>query len=115
MASQLILPAPSNHRLTHDLTKKQSLALVKIFLNSSLACICHARALLDWRSDCIRTRFVDQISLDNVDAYDTFRESQPSAPGASQETRILVRSNNAKGNGLLDLIVSGIDAKCGTC
>lgn len=87
------------------LSKDQSLALVKIFLNASVACICHTRELIDWEADCFRKRYVDQISLNTDNMYESFCNVDPSVVGSSQEIRVLVRGCDDKSDALLDMIV----------
>ena len=108
MSMQLMMAPPASQQTDQQegLTETQSLALVKIFLNSSLACICHTRELIDWQSDCFRTRFIDQIDIVNDNAYHSFCDQEPSAPGKSQEVRVLVRSGNQRANSILNMIVS---------
>jgi hypothetical protein len=112
MSNQLMMaPAAGQHSQQQqqqhsELTEAQSLALVKIFLNSSLACICHTRELIDWQSNCFRKRYIDHIDLDDKDAYHNFCNRDPDAPGSSQEVRVLVRSGNIQANGILNMIVS---------
>ncbi|ETN43689.1 uncharacterized protein HMPREF1541_02848 [Cyphellophora europaea CBS 101466] len=108
MASHLMLAPLAHHKSQVELTEAQSLALVKIFLNASLACICHTRELLDWQSTCFRKRYINQISLEDENSYDNFCHFDPAAPGHSQEIRILVRSNDQAANQLLDLIEHGV-------
>ena len=105
MSSQSLVTAPVQHSDHTILSIDQSLALVKIFLNSSVACICHTRELIDWESDCFRKRYVDQISLESDGIYDDFCGTAPAAPGSSQEVRVLVRGSNEKADALLDMIV----------
>lgn len=112
MASQLMLAPSAPQQSQAQLTGAQSLALVKIFLNSSLACICHTRELINWQTDCFRKRYIDHISLDNDNAYDNFRDRHPAVPGASQEIRVLVRGSNHQANNILDMIVSPLLITC---
>lgn len=106
MASQLMLAPPAPQQAQSELTNAQSLALVKIFLNSSLACICHTRELINWQADCFRKRYIDHIALEDSNVYDNFRDYEPPAPGSSQEIRVLVRGSNTPANRVLDMIVS---------
>lgn len=110
MASQLLMMAPPAPQQLQPqsqvkLTEAQSLALVKIFLNSSLACICHTRELIDWQSSCFRKRYIDHIQLEDEHVYDSFRDHEPASPGSSQEVRVLVRGRHSHGNSILDMIV----------
>jgi hypothetical protein len=107
MASQLMLMPPAQCKPELRLTEAQSLAFVKIFLNASIACICHTRELLDWQSACFKTRHIDQLQIEDEDAYVSFRESEPKSPGNSQEVRVLIRGENNQADQLLDMIVSG--------
>jgi hypothetical protein len=107
MASQLMLMPPAQCKSDLRLTEAQSLAFVKIFLNASIACICHTRELLDWQSTCFKTRHIDQLQIDDEDAYVSFRENEPTSPGNSQEIRVLVRDGSSQADQLLDMIVSG--------
>ena len=107
---QLLLPMPvqpSEHEST-ELSQEQSVALVQIFLNASLACICYARELLDWRSPCFRTRRIGDISLDCSpdEIYHAFVSLDRVEEETSQEIRVLVRSQNHRANRILDMIVS---------
>lgn len=106
MASQLMLAPPASQQSQAQLTSAQSLALVKIFLNSSLACICHTRELINWQADCFRKRYIDHIALEDDNVYDNFCDHEPAAPGSSQEIRVLVRGSNSPANRMLDMIVS---------
>jgi hypothetical protein len=87
------------------INKDQSLALVKIFLNASLACICHTRELIDWESACFRKRYVDQISLEVDSIYESFCSSDARNSGNSQEIRVLTRGYDHRADALLDMIV----------
>jgi hypothetical protein len=97
-------PAPADTHL--ELTAEQSLALVKIFVNSSIACICHTRGLLDWKSDCFRKRFIADVNLDckPEEIYDSFCHVESSSTTPSQEIRVLVRSSNKRANSVLDMM-----------
>jgi hypothetical protein len=107
MAMQMMMMAPSASQQSQlELTEAQSLALVKIFINSSLACICHTRELIDWQSDCFRKRYIDHINLNDHDVYHNFRDVNPTSAGSSQEVRVLVRGNDHQGNAILNMIVS---------
>jgi HORMA domain len=107
MSEQLTLKALAG---VHDmeLTPAESLALVKIFLNASMACIFHTRELLNWSSNCFRTRFVDDITLrqksDRI--YPTFCHNDSESTKLSQEVRVLVRSDNKSANSILEMLVS---------
>ncbi|KPI40881.1 Meiosis-specific protein hop1 [Cyphellophora attinorum] len=90
------------------LSKDQSLALVKIFLNASLACICHTRELINWESACFRKRYVDHISLKGDSVYESFCSSDPPSPGSSQEIRVLARGHDHRANALLNMIERGV-------
>jgi hypothetical protein len=91
-----------------ELSPDQSVALVKIFINASMACIFHTRELLDWSSSCFRTRFVDDIMLQQKPdrIYSTFCHDDSESTKPSQEVRVLVHSNNKSANGILEMIVS---------
>jgi hypothetical protein len=99
----LVLPPPpaEAHR---ELTAEQSLALVKIFVNSSIACICYSRGLLEWSSDCFRKRFIADVDLNckPEKIYDNFCHVDSSSTEPSQEIRVLVRSSNKRANSVLD-------------
>lgn len=107
MASSMLLPFNSSLVQDTELSFEQSLALVKIFVNASLACICHTRALLNWSSDCFRTRFIDDVSLNHEPdrIYDAFCGIDTSSTKPSQELRVLVRSQNPRANGIIDMMV----------
>lgn len=106
MASQLLQMRSTPPR-EGELSSEQSLALVKIFVNASLACICHTRELLDWSSDCFRKRFIDDVSLDHEpgEIYNAFCSLESPSTKPSQEVRVLVQSGSSRANGVLDMIV----------
>ena len=107
---QLLLPMPvqaSEHE-SMESAQAQSVALVQIFLNASLACICYARELLDWRSPCFKKRRIGDISLECSpdEIYNAFVSLDCVEEETSQEIRVLVRSQNHRANRILDMIVS---------
>ncbi len=89
------------------LSAEQSLALVKIFVNASLACICHTRELLDWSSECFKKRFIDDVSLDHEpdEIYNAFCRLESSSTKPSQEVRVLVPTGSSRANGVLSMVV----------
>jgi HORMA domain len=95
-------------RQDQDLSVDQSLELVKIFLNSSVACVCYTRELLRWTSDCLRTRYIEQVSLQSPSdpIYEKFLYADPGPATSSQQVRVLVRSENERANSILDMLVS---------
>lgn len=107
MASQSILDMTSTLvQASLGLDPKQSLAMVKIFINASIACICHTRQLLDWQSDCFRKRFIDDAALDGKpdEIYYTFCHVDSRSSKPSQEVRVLVQSNDKRANCILDMM-----------
>ncbi len=109
---QLLLPMPVqvSEQESMELSQEQSVALVQIFLNASLACICYSRELLDWRSSCFRVRRIGDISLDCSpdEIYHAFVSLDRVEEETSQEIRVLVRSQNHRANRILDMIVSSL-------
>lgn len=107
MNTQMLITDEESQQFKSRLSKKQSLALVQIFLNTSFACICHVRELIPWTADCFRTRQIDQVRLhrDHRDLYQAFCGDDTQQPGISQEIKVLVRSSVTRANRLLDLIV----------
>ena len=105
MAQRLLLVPP----LGRTLSQAESLALVQIFLNVSLACIAHARQLIPWTSPCFSTRYVDQINLDDQPdgqtLYSAFQAHNPNHIGEGQEIKVLVRGGHPRADQLLDMLV----------
>jgi HORMA domain len=108
MASQTLLAALSATARNVDVSAQ----LCQVFLNSSLACICHTRELLNWSSDCFRKRFIDDISLqpEPEDLYNAFCRTDSFSTKPSQEVRVLVRSDEARANSILDLLVHPVQS-----
>lgn len=104
MPSQSLM-AVSSQQSQPSLNKDQSLELVKIFLNASLACICHTRELINWQSECFRTRYIDQVSLNVEDIYHSFCGPESASPGKSQEVRVLIRGGSRRADAILDMVV----------
>lgn len=91
------------------LTAAQSLALMKIFVNASIANICWARELLPYHSSCFQSRFMNDLRnwQQENGGYESFRDSRFShKPGHSQEFKILAKSENSNSNQVLKLLVS---------
>lgn len=111
MAVRLIGASPRPSRLsTEFLSPTESLAVVEIFINAALACICHSRQLIKWDSKSFRKRYIDDLRSDfwkdHVCKYSAFCDTEPSMPsGISQEFRILVRGETGRADSILDLIV----------
>ncbi|OAL36722.1 hypothetical protein AYO20_04054 [Fonsecaea nubica] len=107
MAQQVLL-APPTERI---LSQAESLAVVQIFLNASLACIAHTRELIPWTSSCFRTRYVDQITLESDSSageslYSAFQSLAPESPGEGQEVKLLVRGGHRCADQMLDMLVN---------
>ena len=94
----------------HSLNRANSLALVQIFLNASLACIAHTRELIPWTSPCFRTRYIDQIwpalDTEEEDLYKAFQGLDATDTSHGQEIRILIRGGHSKADQLLDMLVA---------
>lgn len=107
---QLLLPAVAQpaEKAHMELSQEQSVALVEIFLNSSLACICYSRELLNWQSSCFRRRCIDDISLECSpdEIYSSFIRLDSELQAGSQELRVLVRSQNHRANRILNMLAS---------
>ena len=106
MAQQMLLPPPFKRTLSQG----ESLALVQIFLNASLACIAHSRELIPWTSPCFRTRHIDQINLEDQRAeqslYSAFQDCTSEQVEGGQEIKILVRGRHRRADQMLDMLVS---------
>lgn len=104
--SQRLLLAPPERR---SLNQSESLALVQIFLNASLACISHTRELIPWTSPGFRTRYIDQIDPEippgEQDLYAAFQALTSKNSNGGQEIRILVRGGHKRADQLLDMLV----------
>src|SRR5271156_472729 len=113
MASNILLPIPASDLSSEmqPLSTSQSLALVEIFVNASLACICYSRELLPYHSRCFQSRFMSDLKSwksANSD-YLAFRDLDAHLqPGVSQEFKFLVRSENECSNQILGLLVCGL-------
>ncbi len=105
MDQQLLLPLVSNQ----SLSKSDSLALVQIFLNVSLACIAHVRELIPWTSSCFRVRYMGQINpgmgVGTGDLYSAFQDLDSDGTSHGQEIRILVRGGHQRADQILDMLV----------
>ncbi len=112
MATETLFASPSALPLSaaQALSPGQSLAVVDIFVNAAIACICHTRELIPWDSACFKTRYIDDLNSDfwksGPNKYSTFCDTEPSIPSVkSQEFRILIRGEDKRADGILDLIV----------
>ncbi len=107
--SQQLLLAPPAQSSGRSLSQAESLALVQIFLNASLACISHTRELFPWTSVCFRTRYIDQLDpanlLSDCDLYAAFQALTSKDSKQGQEIRILVRGGNQRADLMLDMLV----------
>ena len=105
MAQQVLLADPSKRVLS----QAESLAVVQIFLNASLACIAHARELIPWTATCFRTRYVDQIGLDDQadgqTLYSAFQASSSMDDSEGQEIKTLVHGGHRRADQILDMLV----------
>ncbi|OAG41271.1 hypothetical protein AYO21_04434 [Fonsecaea monophora] len=106
--AQRVLLAPPTERI---LSQAESLAVVQIFLNASLACIAHTRELIPWTSSCFRTRYVNQITLESDSSageslYSAFQSLAPESAGEGQEVKLLVRGGNRCADQMLDMLVN---------
>jgi hypothetical protein len=88
----------------------EGIALIQIFLNTSLACIAHTRELIPWNSPCFQTRYVDHKSLQASTAgsnlYSTFQNTASKKTNASQEVKVLVRGGHRRADKILDMLAS---------
>ncbi|KIX04221.1 uncharacterized protein Z518_07775 [Rhinocladiella mackenziei CBS 650.93] len=108
MSEQLLLPAP----FKRNLSQTESLALVQIFLNVSLACISHTRELIPWISTCFQTRYIHQIDPASLTSdhslYSAFQTSDSEGVGRGQEVRVLARGGHRSADRILDLLEYGV-------
>ena len=106
MSLQLMLAAPAQ---AQALTMEQSLCLVKVFLNASIACICFARGLIPPRSPTYQDRRVDDLDLVTArcSTYADFLSfpGELSMNGNSQQFKILLRGRDKRADQILDLLV----------
>jgi hypothetical protein len=114
MDQQLLLPPVAKQ----SLSEADSLAMVRIFLNVSLACIAHMRELLPWSSSCFRVRYMGQINPDmdvgSGDLYSAFQDLAPKGVSRGQEIRILVRGGHRRADQILDMLVESHTPSCYT-
>lgn len=103
----LPLPAQADEGVQAQLSHQKSVALVEIFLNATIACICYSRELLDWQSPCFKKRCVDDIRLNCSanEVYNDFINLDRRIQTNSQEIRVLVRSQNHHANRIMDMLV----------
>lgn len=103
MAQQAVLVPPSKQTLS----QAESLALVQIFLNASLACIAHTRELIPWTSQCFRTKYIDQINLKDQLTGETFYSSFLASDVITegQEIKVLVRKAHRHADQILNMLV----------
>ncbi|KIW93161.1 uncharacterized protein Z519_05766 [Cladophialophora bantiana CBS 173.52] len=109
MAQQILLAPPSERTLS----QAESLAVVQIFLNASLACIAHTRELIPWTSACFRTRYVDQLALEDHphtggSFYSAFQALASQTAGKGQEIKTLVRGGHRHADQILDMLEQGV-------
>ncbi|EXJ61174.1 uncharacterized protein A1O5_11966 [Cladophialophora psammophila CBS 110553] len=109
MAQQILLVPPSERTLS----QAESLAVVQIFLNASLACIAHTRELIPWTSPCFRTRHVDQLALEDHprtggSLYSAFQALASQTAAEGQEIKILVRGGHRHADQMLDMLEQGV-------
>ncbi|OQV03309.1 HORMA domain-containing protein [Cladophialophora immunda] len=109
MAQQILLAPPSERTLS----QAESIAVVQIFLNASLACIAHTRELIPWTSPCFRTRYVDQITLEDDppaggSLYSAFQALTSLTAGEGQEIKLLVRGGHQRADQILDMLEQGV-------
>ncbi|RMD42484.1 hypothetical protein DV735_g2669, partial [Chaetothyriales sp. CBS 134920] len=94
-----------------ELSLEQSLQLVMIFLNASLACICYTRELLRWNSACFRIRYIEQVRLAGIEPdriYTTFLTTHGHSVQNSQEIRVLVRGASSRADHVLNMLEEGV-------
>lgn len=93
-----------------SLSKTESLSLVQIFLNASLACLAHTRELIPWMSPCLRTRYIDHIDpsvlVSDGSLYAELQALEPKDVAGGQEIRILVRGGHKRADQILEMLVS---------
>ncbi|EXJ82467.1 hypothetical protein A1O3_06280 [Capronia epimyces CBS 606.96] len=108
MAEQhLLLASPGQ-----SLSRIESLSLVQIFLNASLACIAHTRELIPWMSPCLQTRYIDHIDpsllVSDESLYTTFQAFDSKGARSGQEIRILVRGGHKRADQILEMLENGV-------
>lgn len=115
MAAQVLFASPRPLPVGPDqaLSPEESLAVVDIFINAAIACICHTRALIPWDSACFQTRYIDDLLSDfwknGIDKYSAFCGTEPTIPSnKSQEFRVLKRGEDGRADSVLDLIACHI-------
>ncbi|RMZ79979.1 hypothetical protein DV738_g2955, partial [Chaetothyriales sp. CBS 135597] len=95
-----------------ELSVEESLQLVMIFLNASLACICYTRELLRWNSACFQIRYIEQVCLAAGVAPDRIYPNFLMTPGNcvqnSQEIRVLARGNSVRADHVLNMLEEGV-------
>ncbi|OAP54663.1 hypothetical protein AYL99_11111 [Fonsecaea erecta] len=109
MAQQILLAPPSERTLS----QAESLAVVQIFLNASLACIAHTRELIPWTSPCFRKGYIGQITLEDDPSaggslYSAFQALTPEIAGEGQEIKLLVRGGHRRADQILDMLEKGV-------
>ncbi|KAJ9614524.1 hypothetical protein H2200_002661 [Cladophialophora chaetospira] len=108
MAHQIVQASPSQR----SLSQAESLALVQIFLNASLACIAHARELIPWTASCFHTRYIDQIDIEypreGQTLYSAFQASSSTDSSEGQAIKILTHGGNRSADQILDMLEQGV-------
>ena len=111
-ARNILSPGPASDAFhLQQLSSKQSLNLVKIFINASLGCICFSRGLIDETSQAFQNRRVDDLvsttSTTGPTSYESFLSGQNglSTNEESQQFKILVRGGYQRADRILDLVV----------
>jgi hypothetical protein len=106
MGQRTQLVASSARVLSHA----ESLALIQVFLNASLACIAHARELIPWRSPCFSTRCIDQIDFDSLcngqTIYSSLHALASTETKTGQEVKVLIHGKDRRADQILDMLVS---------
>ncbi|KAG9772225.1 hypothetical protein ABEF93_006143 [Exophiala dermatitidis] len=97
---------------TRGLSEAQSLSLVQIFLNASLACIAHTRELIPWTSPSLQTRYIDQIDpailTGQLSVYEAFQVLDTQGVRSGQEIRVLVHGGHRCADQILGLLETGV-------
>ncbi|EXJ81566.1 hypothetical protein A1O1_07630 [Capronia coronata CBS 617.96] len=108
MAGHQLLIVPSER----SLSQAESLSLVQIFLNASLACIAHTRELIPWMSPSLRTRYINHIDpsllVRGENMYKTFQVANPEADCTGQEIRILVPGGHKCADQIVEMLERGV-------
>lgn len=111
VCSSVIMSVKSSQPTLHEhsLSHTQSLAWVQIFLNISVACICHVRELIPWQATCFRTIHLEQIEkmirLPQGNPYSALCSIDPNPNATSQELRILLKGGHRHSDQLLEMLV----------